>query len=262
MNNLRRILLTAGLAIATTGFASADSIITQTLSLPSGSTTTSWPNGGSSGSGSISQFDTSLGTLESIEIIGVANTTVNAGAVDATGSTGGDSYTIGAATNLSLKDGAGNLLVAPTTSVSSTFNNQSNGSSMNVTNASASDREDAIWIIDPSLWSVCGSAGSGLRKIGCFDKIDSSVSSPVVNPLDYLNFEGGSTIAIAGTAATAGSFSGPSYSGAFSNGTAALNVTVIYDYIPTQTTTPEPTTMVLFGSALLGLGLIRRRQKS
>jgi len=44
------------------------------------------------------------------------------------------------------------------------------------------------------------------------------------------------------------------------SGTATIVYTYTYD--DTVTTTPEPTTMVLFGSALLGIGLLRKRSRS
>jgi hypothetical protein len=256
--NFRRIFLTAAMAVTATGLASADSIVTQSFSLPSTSDTTTW-----TGTFAVNQFDTTLGNLQYIEIIGKANTVVNAGAVDATGDTGGDTYVVTGTTNLTLADpSSSNLLVAPTTSVVSTFTNQSNGSSMFVSNQSATNTQTAYWIIDPSLTaSLCGGF---THPQGCLDKNDSTGNtSGLINPLDYTNYEGPGKYTLTGTGSTAGSFSGPSYSGAFSNGTADLLVTVIYDYIATTSGgTPEPTTMVLFGTGLVAVGLIRRRLKT
>ena len=78
MIGIRRLLLTATMVVAGTSLAGAAQIV-QTFSLPSsGGNGTSWTS-----SSSIYQFNTSLGTLEYIEVIANLSTTVNAGTVDA-----------------------------------------------------------------------------------------------------------------------------------------------------------------------------------
>jgi hypothetical protein len=103
----------------------------------------------------------------------------------------------------------------------------------------------------------------GNKVAGCLDSLDSSETAPA--DLDYLAYEtvGASTISLTGTASTAGTFGGSSYSGAFAGGTADVLVTVIYDYTAATppSSTPEPATMALFGAGLVGVGLLRRRIK-
>jgi hypothetical protein len=78
----------------------------------------------------------------------------------------------------------------------------------------------------------------------------------VTGPPDLLNFYL-STVTETVTALSSGNTS-TSY-----NTSIAEQVTVSYDYHTVAlSSTPEPTTMVLFGSALVGLGLLRKRIRS
>lgn len=265
MTNFRRLLYTVVLAVGATGLASANQI-EQTFSLPTGATTSPW-----SGSASISQFNTSLGTLEYIEVIGAVTTTVNAGATDAAG--GGDTYVVTGTTALNVDYGGSSLLVAPVASENSTFTGVANGQIMSATfNTSAT--QTSIFYADtsypvyiPFLYSyVPASEGcsittsGGPNSSGCLGYGSTSPYTGIVDPLNLSAWEGSGNITLNASAATSGSTSGPSYSNGYANGSATANVTVIYDYTAAPpSSTPEPATMALFGSALIGLGLIRRR---
>lgn len=251
----RGLFFTAGLALATAGLSNAASIV-QSFSLPSGSITTTW-----TGSSTINQFDTSLGTLENITILSTMDSVASAGATDITGNSAGDSYTISASTSLSLSDPWSNLLVAPTNSISSTYLNQSNGSIMSVS-TSGTVNSTAIWAIDTNTvndpyYLVCLLNSEGP---GCLAS-SAGAGSPS-NPLAYTNWLGTGTLALTANAQTTGSFGGSSFGSAFATGSASVNVSVIYNYTEAgpPPSTPEPATMALFGGGLIAVGLLSRRR--
>jgi hypothetical protein len=72
---------------------------------------------------------------------------------------------------------------------------------------------------------------------------------------------------LAGVTIGGNTLSGTTFFGGGGNITAAqvqqgtITGEIVFDFAP-NTTTPEPTTMVLFGSALIGLGLLRKRARS
>lgn len=280
MTNFRRIFLTGTLALTATGLLSASQIV-QTFQMPGGggSQATNWSPANTA---IINQFDTSLGTLEYIQIIAQLNTTVNGSATDASG--GATNYTVGGTTQLSLTDGfgAGELLSAPSAFAGSTFIGATSGQVMTVSNASNSVTASETWYADPSYPTLVGATlftggfscsvatgFAGPSGVGClgYNQDGTAPSSPgynsgsgITDPLNIASYLGTGTLTLTGNASTSTSITGGPVTGGTVSGTASANVTVIYGYTPlSTTTTPEPATMALFGTGLVGIGLLRRR---
>jgi hypothetical protein len=173
---------------------------------------------------SLQKFDTTLGTLDSIIITLSYSTT---GEVDVFNSTSqARLFTAGTSTVPLTLSGPAALTIA--------------------TNAVAGPISGSA---APGFNSFTGITGSG---------------SPSVNVAssDFSFFEGsGVTFASFSLVGGNGSFSGTAIPGVFFSGSAVAggNTTITYNY-STPSTTPEPATMTLFGSALLGIGFFARKR--
>jgi hypothetical protein len=86
--------------------------------------------------------------------------------------------------------------------------------------------------------------------------------SLIVPLADLSEYEGGGSDSFSVVSA-GGTYGGSASPGVFFSGNATASgvTTITYTY-SVVSATPEPTTMVLFGSALVGLGLLRKRIRS
>ena len=105
------------------------------------------------------------------------------------------------------------------------------------------------------------SFNSGESKNFAPPVVTASDSSGVVNASSITPYDTTGTFTLGFTTTTNQSFIGGGGNGQDSQATQAFaTIQVLYDYtVPSST--PEPTTMVLFGSALVGLGVLRKRIK-
>ena len=106
-------------------------------------------------------------------------------------------------------------------------------------------------------------AGTANPGVNAFPGIPGTGSgSTNVASANFGSYEGvGTTFASFSVASSTGNFSGTSVPGVFFGGSATVGAvtTITYTYTP-STGTPEPSTMALLGSSLLGVGFIARKR--
>jgi hypothetical protein len=262
MKDIRRALVTSALALAVCGLASAGTI-TQTFSLPGGSTATGWTAANSTG---VQAYDylqsfciATCGTLSNVTItMSWASTGTGAATDTNPGSTGSDAYTFQNDTKVSLTADGLVINLTETTAAGSGVGNTSAGNS-------------GTGCVDSSFTGK--SLGNSFTETGCLDSSvieaasgnadGANLSQSTSSGAAYLWFEGANVVndlTFTGKAATNGAFIGPPWN-ANSQGYATEAVTVVYTYA-TPSSVPEPTTLFLMGSALVGCGLLRKRIKS
>ena len=171
----------------------------------------------------LSQFDPALGTLTSITF-GITGTST--GSVTVTNSSGFDDfYNVNISTTSKMRTPLNVIL----TQVVPVFN-------------------------DPAFAVANMTTGT-----------DSGISSPLSNSSTitsgFAPYIGTGTVAFNVFGSGSSTASGATPNTVTSTTSAKGNDSIIYNYIPTPTGTPEPATMGLLGSALVGLGLLKFRSK-
>jgi hypothetical protein len=242
MKNIRTVLTTVTLALVGSGLASAGSI-TQTFSLPaSGSQATNWTLTNSTGVQAYAYLQANnldgctvatCGALTSVVVSLSFASTGTGSATDAnTGSTGHDAYTFSSFTTDDLKADAGLLNLSGLASCTdNSFTSESFGA-----------------VMTEAGCATAGTAGpSTITAGGLFTFFNGT------NLVNSLVFTGDSTLTA--------SFSGPPFNNGSGSGVNRESVSVIYNY-SAPTSVPEPTTLLLMGSVLVGCGLLRKRIKS
>lgn len=252
MTTFRRLFTTAGIAVAMCGFAQADTIITYTISIPlaltatdvvnATGTVTAWNPGGSNASDFIVPTSgPTMASLPSNAHLQFYDIVVSENVQGTIVIQNGNADAFGAA-NFSI-DTQGALGINHPISTDGNFTND-----------------------------VFGGAGPDPKKVfnvsGLAAGATTSSSFSITSTKDTGHLSDGATTAPPDPwTAYLFTFTSQGSSGLGGNGhltftdSVLATITVSYDYI-IPSGTPEPTTMVLFGSALVGLGLIRKRIRS
>jgi hypothetical protein len=237
-----------------------------------------FPQGGGDLYFSVAQFNNALGTLNSvtIDLIGTSQTTTTVTNLSSTQAqitglqanldfftdgpslTAPTTQTFNTTVPLTTTD---TLILAQTASVNFTQGRGTPAISLNPSGSAGSATTFATGAIDQFSLSPATSTGdwneSGFGVSSGIFTYNTSFSATVAP------FAGSSSTLVYIPVYTAlnTTISASGSVGASAVGYGAAELIVNYNYTPVSTT-PEPTTMVLFGSALVGFGLLRKRARS
>ena len=267
MKNIRRALFTSALAIAACGIASAGSI-TQTFNLPGGSSLTNWTTTINPNSYSFLQngLPSIYGTLNSVTVTYSWAVTGTGAATDNNATTtGGDNFTYEVDTRTSLWSGTS------TSSAGAISLFENTGLGIGVGDTSLGN--NGTGCVDASF-GIGKATGQTMTETSCVDSSaiealsgntdNAQLTTTVSSGTAFNYFTSCSTatcLAFVGKASTLFQVAGPTNtSSPLANAVEAVSIT--YNYSAPVTGTPEPATMFLMGSALVGVGLLRKRIKA
>ncbi len=233
---MKRQLALLGLGIAATlGTNAFAGQVTQTLTVPTTAldfTSTL----------SFNKFDPTLGTLVDIQFI--SNVSANDTTTITNTSGRSRTFTFNSSVDLQITDAASMLVFDEALPFTSQMITLANGATTTASGTSSGGATAVYSAPSGALSSYSGSAATGNPS----------------NPIVIANFIGAGNISLLFDASNNSTVIGGSNNSS-SSGTASGSLQVIYDYSVPTNGTPEPTTMVLFGTALVGLGTLRKFRK-
>jgi len=178
-------------------------------------------------------FDSNLGTLESVHISLSADITVN------------DTAAV-------VPNGSGNQSVGvPTPLTASSFSQLVGPGSLFVSTGVVTTPGFVGTVIDDNVVHVVGTVTSTVNG-------STVLNSPPTDLSAYIGGTGSVALVLTQFGTQGGSVSDFVLTG--NTGTADVLVSLFYDYSTTTTNMPEPTTLVILGLGLAGLGIARRRR--
>jgi len=276
MTSFRRLSILAATALAVTGLASATTVgynATAIVYNSAAGNQTPPINADFTYQITLPDFNSSLGTLTGVQIYFFTSLTATAATLTNTGSTNQNNFSLVGTTDIvtgmtnsaTSTDIFHDPLATPPNSPSDPIQTFTSGNIANLggvttpgvcastTGASTCNQinfgaQAAVTDINTGILSVIYTNGTGLQ----------GVSGLILNGTSIGNYIGGGSFNLAGSTVGSSTITGASSVIGGVSVVGRVNAEVDYTYT-VASSTPEPTTMVLFGSALVGLGLLRKR---
>jgi hypothetical protein len=244
MKYVRRILTVGALALMYVGVSAADTVQFTSSFGPSATDFTH--------TFTLSDFDPTLGTLTGVEIDLSASETISALGLANTGNIVESNFSVVATS--AIKTSNNTAVAADNVSIFTL--NDFDSSILFPGGVTLGDSSlPACPLATPSAACSSVSFTPPAPVSGTNSVTDTSAA--------IVGYIGLGTFSIDGITKAFSSFSGGGGNIALNQSTnATLSATVIYTYTAANTTTPEPATLFLMGSALVGVGLLRKRIKS